>query len=386
VSTDFDSISHNFKEFFFSFFFLEFHWAFDRLRPARRAHSHRCLKLFYRAHASMSWLIFVGAANQDINVVLPSATLAHGTSNIASTQRAWGGVARNMAEIAQRTLTAMATSKRSRKVALISAVGNDSCGTALLDDLHDIGVDLSRCIRVDNESTATYISVSCSSSSSSTATATTSTDSALASFDSKWLFGFADCQIVERNLNVDTVIDGIDALLADNDDDSNQIATICFDGNLSSTTICGVVRRLRQRDDADRFVLWFEPTSREKAARARDVLALLDYVTPSADEVEPLGGGADLAALAARVRRAVIETRGEHGVFVHRRQRESLHIDARRVDVVRNVSGAGDCLVGASIAHGGVDDAIEQALELGVSIAAQCVAFAGTVPHTIQIP
>ena len=94
-------------------------------------------------------ILCVGAANLD-RKLRADGRLAMGTSNPASGVESFGGVARNIAENLARMGAA---------VALITAVGNDSSGRALLAHADSVGIDTRGCFRLDDGSSGTYTAV-----------------------------------------------------------------------------------------------------------------------------------------------------------------------------------------------------------------------------------
>lgn len=96
-----------------------------------------------------SHIVVVGGANMDLKAhTTQSCVLA--TSNPGTTTQAPGGVARNVAE----NLGRLGVS-----VSLISAVGRDVLGDALLRETEAAGVEVRGVLRVPDESTGTYTAV-----------------------------------------------------------------------------------------------------------------------------------------------------------------------------------------------------------------------------------
>ncbi|MFK7792635.1 MAG: PfkB family carbohydrate kinase, partial [Devosiaceae bacterium] len=78
------------------------------------------------------------------------APAINGTSNPSSAQRSFGGVARNVTENLARLR---------RSAGLVSLVGNDEAGQAILDQLAGLGVDVSGCTQHADVATAEYVAV-----------------------------------------------------------------------------------------------------------------------------------------------------------------------------------------------------------------------------------
>ena len=94
-------------------------------------------------------IVCVGAANLD-RKLRALGPLAMGTSNPASAIESFGGVARNIAENLARLGAA---------VSLITAVGNDTAGRALLAHAQETGIDTRGALRLDDAGSGTYTAV-----------------------------------------------------------------------------------------------------------------------------------------------------------------------------------------------------------------------------------
>jgi pseudouridine kinase len=94
-------------------------------------------------------ILCIGAANLD-RKLRAAGPLAMGSSNPASAIESFGGVARNIAE----NLARMGA-----KVGLITAVGNDSSGSALLAHADETGIDTHGCLRLGDAASGTYTAV-----------------------------------------------------------------------------------------------------------------------------------------------------------------------------------------------------------------------------------
>ncbi len=94
-------------------------------------------------------IMCLGAANLD-RKLRSHATLVMGTSNPARQDESYGGVARNIAE----NLARLAA-----PVALITAVGDDASGAALLAHAHSTGIDTRGTLRVAGACSGTYTAV-----------------------------------------------------------------------------------------------------------------------------------------------------------------------------------------------------------------------------------
>ncbi|HZX28622.1 MAG TPA: carbohydrate kinase family protein [Telluria sp.] len=94
-------------------------------------------------------IVCIGAANLD-RKLRSIATLKLGTSNPARQDESYGGVARNIAENLARL---------GSPVALITAVGSDSSGRAMLEHAEAMGIDTRGTLRVPDCCSGTYTAV-----------------------------------------------------------------------------------------------------------------------------------------------------------------------------------------------------------------------------------
>ena len=94
-------------------------------------------------------ILCIGAANLD-RKLRAAKPLMMGTSNPAGAVESFGGVARNIAENLARMGAA---------VSLITAVGNDSSGRALLAQLDTVGIDTRGALTLDDAASGTYTAV-----------------------------------------------------------------------------------------------------------------------------------------------------------------------------------------------------------------------------------
>ncbi len=94
-------------------------------------------------------IVCLGAANLD-RKLRSNSTLRMGTSNPARQDESFGGVARNIAE----NLARLAT-----PVSLITVIGDDSSGKALLQHAETAGIDTRATLKLQNICTGTYTAV-----------------------------------------------------------------------------------------------------------------------------------------------------------------------------------------------------------------------------------
>ena len=89
----------------------------------------------------------VGGANMDIGG-FPSARLVMGDSNPGKVRMTLGGVGRNIAEN---------LSRLGLEVHLITALGNDTNGNAIINDCRAKGIHIDRCFIVNDMNTSVYL-------------------------------------------------------------------------------------------------------------------------------------------------------------------------------------------------------------------------------------
>jgi pseudouridine kinase len=262
----------------------------------------------------------------------------------------WGGVARNMAENLVRL---------GADVRLITAVGNDWWGKALLSKLKELGINTDHCVVSDSEPTASYV--------------------ALHHKDrSRWM-AFDDMAVISEI--TPGYLYRLRSLVKESD-------IVCIDANLSARTLKTLMRLTQQYD----VQVCADPTTPLLAHRLRPYLSAITAITPDLDEAEALVGEplstADAISAAARqlvqvgVELAVV-TLGAEGLF-YATSEERGRLPAFPVDVV-DITGAGDALT-AAVAYGLVEGmSPEEAVRLGMAAAAQTIACDGTVCSSLSL-
>ncbi|ETV78269.1 hypothetical protein, variant 2 [Aphanomyces astaci] len=199
------------------------------------------------SHSSTPDVVVVGGAVLDV-ISKPTTQFIRGTSNIGLTKQTWGGVGRNVAECLHRLDV---------PVLLVSNIGKDACGHGLLRQLDSLHMDPSGVISSSAHATATYCAVLNSS-------------------------GDLDVAIADMAILHDLEWDDTAAAKMD------TARVVVFDGNLSPAKMARVTRPPQPKSLNPRRLLWFEPTSVEKAVRVTAVLHRVHVVSPNVDELRAM--------------------------------------------------------------------------------------------------
>ncbi|WP_440964183.1 carbohydrate kinase [Massilia sp. GER05] len=256
-------------------------------------------------------VVCVGAANLD-RKLRSTAPIALRTSNPASQSESFGGVARNIAE----NLARLGTT-----VALLTAIGADSSGAALLDHADSIGIDVRGALRLDGCCSGTY--------------------TAVLDRDGEMVVALADMALYDRM--EPAFVDARQAQLA-------GAALVVADLNLPRDTVAALAHQARRNATPLVLVAVSEP----KMARLPDDLSGVRLLILNAGELAARVGRplVDDAALAAAIRAVqaqgaqdLIVTRGARGVLVTAGD-GIVDLAAPPVDVV-DVTGAGDAFAAA---------------------------------------
>jgi pseudouridine kinase len=256
-------------------------------------------------------VVCVGAANLD-RKLRSTDTIALRTSNPASQSESFGGVARNIAE----NLARLGTT-----VALLTAIGADSSGAALLDHAESLGIDVRGALRLDGCCSGTY--------------------TAVLDRDGEMVVALADMALYDRM--EPAYVDARQAQLA-------GAALVVADLNLPRDTVAALARQASRTDTPLVLVAVSEP----KMARLPDDLSGVRLLILNAGELaarvgRPLPDDDAIAAAIRDVRaqgaQDVIVTRGARGVLVTAGD-GIAGLPALPVDVV-DVTGAGDAFAAA---------------------------------------
>lgn len=290
-------------------------------------------------------ILCVGAANLD-RKLRAEGTLAMGTSNPASGAESFGGVARNIAENLARMGAA---------VSLITAVGSDSSGRALLAHAESLGIDTRSCLRLDDAGSGTYTAV---------------LDAA-----GQMVVALADMALYDRITP---------AFLDTRQQQRAGASLIVADLNLPLESIAALQRDAARDSVALIVVAVSEPKmNRLPASLAGVRLLILNEGELAARLGRSLNGDAELAAacreLQAQGAEDVVVTLGARGVLFTVPGGGTERLDAPPAEVV-DVTGAGDAFAAAvvlSLHSGGSDLAL--ACRRGLQLSAMTIACRQTV-------
>ena len=295
-------------------------------------------------------ILCIGASNLD-RKLRSLGKLALGTSNPATQDESFGGVARNIAENLARL---------GAPTALITAVGNDASGRALLAHAEDAGIDTRGALRLDGASSGTY--------------------TAVLDQHGEMTVALADMALNDRLTP---------AFLATRQQQRAGAALVVADLNLPLDSIAALL------DDAlrDGVALVLVAVSEPKMARLPASLHGLRLLILNEGELaarvgRPLGIevdlDADLEAACAEVQRQgvqdVVVTRGVRGVL-YTSPDGVMRLEAPAVDVV-DVTGAGDAFAAAlcwSLHSGTEGGDLALACRRGLQLSAMTIACAQTV-------
>lgn len=299
----------------------------------------------------------VGGAVLDRSYRL-AAPVVLGTSNPASGGTSYGGVARNVAE----TLVRLDV-----PAALVSVVGDDVPGRALLDDLDRLHINRWATRPLAGRTTATYGSV--------------------LGPDGELVLGVADMAVLDE-ITPEVVAEPLSRV--------DRGSWVFADANLPPASHARIAAARRTQG----FLLAVDTVSVAKAPRLPADLGAIDVLFTNTDEAAALlrdrGRGvtvaagteqADLAdalalatvqALLATGVQAVVLTLGPRGQLVGRRGADVVHLPAAPA-AVRDVSGAGDALVGGTIADLVLGTSVVDAVRTGAAAAALATESATSV-------
>ncbi|SEN58536.1 pseudouridine kinase [Duganella sp. CF517] len=289
-------------------------------------------------------VLCIGAANLD-RKLRTIAAMQLGTSNPATAEEVYGGVARNIAENLARL---------NLPTALLTALGDDGAGRALRDHAETAGIDMRGSLNLADTATGTY--------------------TAILDERGELVVALADMALYDR-----MTPEFIDSRLPQRAAASMTVADL----NLPADSVSALLDSAR----ADNVPLILVAVSQPKMARLPADLTGLRLLILNRGELETLAGHAlpteadvrlACRAVQARGARDVIVTCGSQGVF-HTRDGELAWLAAHEVDVV-DVTGAGDAFSAAvcwSLYQGSQD--LTLACRRGLKVAAMTLESHETV-------
>ena len=295
--------------------------------------------------APESPVLVIGSAGIDIIGRLKK-DYQKGTSNPGRIRTSFGGVARNVAENLARL---------GQPVRLITAVGTDSRGDDLIDQIASAGVDINAVLRSDDFATGTYLGV--------------------VNDKGEFQFGIDDLRTT-RLITPDYLREHVELF---------KTASLLFlDANLEPSTIktaLSLARRSRIRVCAD-------PTSKILAGRLCPHISQLFLITPNSTEasilcgnnltsLEPLQMMETAKILVGLGAGIVLITLAEFGV-VYATSESSGHVPSIRTEIL-DPTGAGDALTATVIFSLLNNISLDDGVRLGVSAASLTLQFRGTV-------
>ncbi|HEX7983604.1 MAG TPA: carbohydrate kinase [Duganella sp.] len=256
-------------------------------------------------------VLCIGAANLD-RKLRSIATMQLGTSNPATAEEVYGGVARNIAENLARL---------NLPTALLTALGDDGAGRALQDHAERAGIDTRGSLTLTDTATGTY--------------------TAILDERGELVVALADMALYDRMTP---------EFLANRLPQRAAASMTVADLNLPADSVSLLLEGAR----ADHVPLVLVAVSQPKMARLPADLAGLRLLILNRGELETLAGRAlpteadvrlACRAVQARGARDLVVTCGGQGVF-HTRDGELVWLAAHEVDVV-DVTGAGDAFSAA---------------------------------------
>lgn len=247
----------------------------------------------------------IGGMNMDIGGST-SGVLRLRDSNPGKVTLRPGGVGRNIAH----NLRLLGL-----EVSLLSAVGDDANGRALLESCRALGLDVSMTLACPGERSSTYLYV---------------TDES-----GDMLLGISDMDITDR-LSPAALSPWIDRL--------NGCDAVVLDANLSEAALSYLAERLT-------VPLYADPVSTAKAPRLRGILGRLAALKPNLLEAQTLTGEREPEKAARTLLNAGVErvflSLGAEGMLAAEGDR-LLHLPCEKAQVV-NTTGAGDAAMAALV-------------------------------------
>jgi pseudouridine kinase len=285
-------------------------------------------------------VVVIGGLNMDTLARIKGFSVP-GSSNPGTTTTAHGGVGRNVAENLARL---------GSPVRIIGVVGDDDGGTALLEHLTTIDVDVRAVRRSADCATGTY--------------------TAVLDHTGDLVIGVADMAATES-----VVPDDVDLRTID------DASWLVLDGNLPPET---VAHCLALADEANVPVV-LDPVGVAKAARLGRLAALHTF-TPNTAELTAWAGTDDLDDARAKAHAQGVDVvwlrEGMHGSTLHTGDGASTRLRLSPAPVV-DVTGAGDAMLAAYVHRLRAGDAIPVAGWFATAAAWLTVSAQGAVRHDL---
>lgn len=290
-------------------------------------------------------VLVLGAAGIDVIGRLES-DIQLATSTPAKIRRSYGGVARNVAENLARL---------GQGVRLISVIGNEPSGDALVEHATDAGVDVSAILRSQNYPTGCYMGV--------------------VNGNGVLQFAIDDMRLMDELTS---------AYLKEQEELFRSSSLVFVDANLPKKTLRTAISLARQA----KIPICADPTSSSLAERMIPFLPRFFLVTPNCKEASVLTGLSfevserDAATEAARtlvnqgVKIALVAL-AEFGV-VYATSETTGYIPAIRTPIT-DPTGAGDAMTAAVLFALLNNFDLDDAIRLGVSAASQTLRHPGSV-------
>ena len=290
-------------------------------------------------------VLCIGAANWDRTFVLEGEGIL-GTSNPAGAPIVtFGGVARNVAE---------SVSRLGAAVSLISCVGCDETGDALIEHGISVGIDMQAVDRDERFKTAEYLTA--------------------LNPDGDLSFALSSADVLNA-LTPESLEARIDMAAID--------ATWWFaECNLSAAALARVVELARDRDAH----LVADAVSVAKSRRLSDRLDGVEIVFCNADEAasylgERCAGDRAAELLVKRGARGAVVTMGARGAYV---ASDCVAFVPALAATVRGATGAGDAFVAATMLRVAMGDSLRDAVPYGAAAAALTVESESSASPTLS--
>ena len=282
-------------------------------------------------------ILCIGGANVDRKAKSKQSIQLY-SSNPVSIHESCGGVARNVTE----NLTRLGSN-----TTILTSLGQDKEGSWLLQEMKQIGIDVSQVWILDSERTGTY--------------------TALLDTNGEMIVSMADMNIYDQ-ISPNMLLEKTSTILA--------AKAVFIDTNLSAECLEFIVKFC----DEHNIKLYVDPVSSSKATKLPHDLSGVNVIMPNKEEAELMSGeiindvtDCSRAALKIRERGAenVIITLGTQGVFYSSTEEEG-HIPAINVQVV-DVTGAGDAFAACFIYAMENNESLSTACKYGLTGAALTV-------------